>query len=297
MKRSAARRTLLVMLLTGLFWAASAPARAGEGAADGSRGSAYSAPATPAYPSRQLSWLENLAAQHPGWKGRLARFVAGGVIGSEIFGGARGGLVGGIGLTELVITAGLIYAGARSFGRPREAATAPAHPSPLPLPLPASAVTAPAPATSRQLEREIRHIRQMDWSFDPVRFAETASDLFFALETAWMARDLEPVRELLTPGMHESLQKECDRLRAGRRINRLEDIVIHSVAMTRAWQEGALDFVTVRFRARLLDYVVDEASEELLEGSRSELVNFEECWTFVRPGGPNPWRLSAIRRG
>jgi len=35
----------------------------------------------------------------------------------------------------------------------------------------------------------------------------------------------------------------------------------------------------------------------VVEGSRTEPVKFEEFWTFVRPLGPNPWRLTAIQQG
>lgn len=66
--------------------------------------------------------------------------------------------------------------------------------------------------------------------------------------------------------------------------------------MTEAWQEGGQDFLTVRFLASLLDYAVDEVTGQVVEGSRTEPVKFEEYWTFVRAVGPNPWRLSAIQQ-
>ena len=75
----------------------------------------------------------------------------------------------------------------------------------------------------------------------------------------------------------------------------LENIV-SGEGLTEAWQEGGQDYVTVRFLASLLDYTVEEASGQVVEGSRSEPVKFEEYWTFARPVGPNPWRLSAIQQ-
>jgi predicted lipid-binding transport protein (Tim44 family) len=101
---------------------------------------------------------------------------------------------------------------------------------------------------------------------------------------------------VLTPEMTDILQKDSDRLRAQRRVNRLENIAVRSVTLTEVWQEGGQDYVTVRFLASLLDYTVEEASDHVVEGSRSEPVKFEEYWTFARPVGPNPWRLSAIQQ-
>ena len=55
--------------------------------------------------------------------------------------------------------------------------------------------------------------------------------------------------------------------------------------------------MTVRFLANLLDYTTDESGTQLVEGSRTEPVKFEEFWTFTRPVGPGAWRLSAIQQG
>ena len=151
-------------------------------------------------------------------------------------------------------------------------------------------------ASESNLERGIRHIQQMDSDFDPMRFSDTASDVFFNIQTAWMARHMEPVRHLLTPEMYEQMQKDCDRLRQERRVNRLENIAVRSTEVTEAWQENGQDFVTVRFLASLLDYTVEEDSNRVLEGSSTTPVKFEEYWTLTRPVGPNPWQLSAIQQ-
>ena len=107
---------------------------------------------------------------------------------------------------------------------------------------------------------------------------------------------MAPVRGLLTPDMHASLQQQCEQLRAAGRVNRLENIALRSAQLTEAWQEGGHDYATVLFLASVLDYTTDEAGRQVLEGSRTEPVKFEEFWTFARPVGPNPWKVSAIQQ-
>jgi predicted lipid-binding transport protein (Tim44 family) len=34
----------------------------------------------------------------------------------------------------------------------------------------------------------------------------------------------------------------------------------------------------------------------MLDGSQAEPVRLDELWTFVRPVGPNRWKLSAIEQ-
>ena len=80
------------------------------------------------------------------------------------------------------------------------------------------------------------------------------------------------------------------------KINRLENIAVRSVDITEAWQESGSDFITVRVYANLLYYNVDEATGQVVEGSKSEPVKFEEYWTFTRPVGDNAWKLSAINQ-
>jgi predicted lipid-binding transport protein (Tim44 family) len=228
-----------------------------------------------------------------GLMGGIGGFFLGGLIGSMLFGGMGSGLFGGIGLIEILIVGGLVYFTLSYMRRRQELTPAvsrdPGYPSP-------STATFEAPAAPTDLDRGVGYIRQMDGAFDAVRFADTASDFFFRVQAAWMARDMGSARDLLTPEMRATLQKQCDQLRAERRVNRLENIAVRSVELTEAWQEGGQDFVTVRFLANLLDYAVDETSDQVVEGSQTEPVKFEEYWTFDRPVGPNPWKLSAIQQ-
>jgi predicted lipid-binding transport protein (Tim44 family) len=71
---------------------------------------------------------------------------------------------------------------------------------------------------------------------------------------------------------------------------------VRSVDITEAWQEAGSDFITVRVFANLLDYNVDEITGQVVEGSKTDQVKFEEYWTFTRSVGNNPWQLSAINQ-
>jgi predicted lipid-binding transport protein (Tim44 family) len=315
---------LAVLFLIPVLWAADAWARAGGGSSSGSRGSrSYSSPASPSTsptsPSRPSTPPSSFQQPTPqrGWGsgigGMLGGLVLGGLIGSLLFGG-MGHMGGGIGLLEIAIVGALLYFGF-SYMRRRQVAAAAgaagyADPGSAPTswrPEPTSRSTAvlDAPAagspaessTEADLARGIAHIRQMDPGFEPGRFSETASDVFFRLQGAWMTRDMSGMRAALTEEMYKTLQAQCDRLRAERRVNRLENIAVRSVDVTEMWQEEGHDFATVRFLANLLDYTTDESGAQLVEGSRTEPVKFEEFWTFTRPVGPGAWRLSAIQQG
>ena len=312
MKRFLALACLMALALAPVLLVTDAWARAGSGSSGGSRGSrSYSSPArpsqspvTPRQPSAPPSSFQQ--PQRSGWggglMGGLAGFALGGLLGSMLFGGGMGGLGGGIGLLEILLIGGGIFLLFRMM-KNRQAQTAPSYgqgygggqPQGQPQ---AQMYEAQAVATGpSDLDRGVSYIRKMDAGFDPARFTDTASDIFFRVQAAWMARDMSQASTSLTPEMADILQKDCDRLRGQGRINRLDSIAVRSVTVTEAWQESGQDYVTVHFLASLLDYTVDERSGQVVEGSRTEPVKFEEFWTFVRPVGPNPWRLSAIQQG
>lgn len=305
-----------------------------SGGSRGSR--SYSAPRTPsqvspsrpnapAAPMQATPPMQQPMPQRPGWGGMLGGLLVGGLLGSMLFGGLGGmggGLFGGLGLLELALIAGLAFF-AISWMRKRQAgagagAGAPAYaggygsassygsvpgwqqPSggssysgggSAPV-----ATLEPPPAEVSDLDRGVAHIRQMDASFDPAVFAESATDTFFKVQAAWTTRDMSRVGDLLTSEMRGVLQGQCDRLRAERKINRLENIAVRQAAATEAWQEKGQDFVTLYFLASLVDYTTDESGAQVLEGSRTEPVKFEEYWTFTRPVGPNAWKLAAIQQ-
>jgi predicted lipid-binding transport protein (Tim44 family) len=317
------KRTMVIasVVVMGLMLCAStydAWARAGGGKSSGSRGSrSSSAPAermqqpaaTPHAGSQAGS--QAFAPQRRGWMsglmGGITGFLIGGAIGSLLLGGlGGGGLFGGIGLLEILLIGGVLYF-AFAYMRRRQqptpaspygygAAQGDAMPSWSSTSQASTRVMPEASVMEDDLSRGIRHIQQMDSTFTPEGFTETASDVFFNVQEAWMVRDMSSARTLLSPEMYDTLQHECERLRSERRVNYLDHITIRSVQVTEAWQESGQDFVTVHILASLMDYTIDESSKQVVEGSRTTPTRFEEYWTFVRPVGPNAWKLSAIQQ-
>jgi predicted lipid-binding transport protein (Tim44 family) len=293
-------------------------ARVGGGGSSGSRGSrsysapSRSAPSSPAAPSK--SYQQPSAPAQPAGGGffrSMAGGIMGGLLGGMLFsslghalgmGGGMGG--GGIGLFEILLLAFILYMVYRFVKKRRQEAAAGAsyyQSTPHQEPSfqqqgsnPGYDAPAGAPNTGTDTESGLRYIRQMDPYFDEARFGDTCMDTFFKIQGAWANRDMSTVRNLLTEEMYRNVQNDADRLKQDRKINRLDNIAVRSTDITEAWQESGKDYITVRFYANLLDYTVDESSGQVVSGSKTDPVKFEEYWTFVRPVGSNPWQLSAI---
>ncbi len=318
-----ARRGLILFTVFFLLsiLAIDAWARIGGGRSFGSRGSrTYTIPRSTPAPSpvnpyqgtRQYGAPGQPAPSNPAGGGFLrgmAGGIAGGLLGGMLFrslgfAGGAGNAGGGIGLMDLILVGALLY-GVYWFVKRRRTAESP---SGLPgiqhreasAPVPEQGVRSTQPygpgAQENGTGTGLRHLRQMDPAFDDKAFADECMDLFFRIQGAWANRDMAGVRDILTDEMFERFNTEARQLKVEKRINRLENIAVRSAEIVEIWQENGEDFITVEICANLLDYTVDEGSGAVLAGSKTDPVKFIERWTFVRPVGNHPWRLSAIQQ-
>lgn len=296
-----------VMFLSITVLELNAHARAGGSRSMGSSGSrSYSRQATPSSQPRQQAAPAPIPQQQGGGFMRsMAGGIAGGLLGGMLFrslgmaGGGMGG-GGGIGLFEIILLAGIGYLIYR-FIKNKRAAAESSTPytqggyqggsiSPV-----SNGYIDNQPAT-QDVETGLGHIRQMDYTFDEQRFNDTAMDIFFKIQGSWMNRDLSPVSGLLSDEMKRIFQEDLDRLVRDKQVNRLENIAVRNVEIVEAWQESGQDYITASIYANLLDYTTDDTSGAVVSGSKTEPVKFEEYWTFIRPVGNNPWRLSGINQ-
>ena len=293
-------------------------ARVSGGRSSGSRGSRSSTPprsssaprpAQPSPPSQSLS-QPSPPPQSSLWRGVMGG-IMGGMLGGMLFRslgfgndlGTEGG--GGIGLFEILLMGALLYGVYWFIKRRRQAALAGGYyqrsmgttePSYQPSQASYGQSYEQKHEEEWDLEKGLSYIRQMDPSFDEKKFQDLCMDNFFKIQGAWANRDMSGVKNLLTEEMSRIIQGDVEKLKSERKLNKLENIAVRSVDMVEAWQESGKDYLTVRFFANLLDYTVDETTGQVVSGSKTEPVKFEEYWTFTRTVGDNPWQLSAINQ-
>jgi predicted lipid-binding transport protein (Tim44 family) len=293
MKRHLALVAALSLMLTWLLCVADVAAKSGGGGfrsggratreddrsfGSGSDGGASDTPApdapdAPKQPKKAKSW-----------RSLVRGLLTGGLIGSIFYGRS----FGGVGLLEVVVLSGLIALASWAlsryhFDQTEQLAPAGAYGGG------AGVLAVPGAA------RDPGELRRADPALDAAGVADAAGDIFLRVQAAWTARDIAHAADVLTVEMRERLDRECARLRASRRINRVERITLGRLAVVEARQDGGWDRVTVQIVASLVDYTTDEVGLKVLEGNPFDPVPFQERWELVRPSGPHPWRVSAIQ--
>jgi len=297
-----------------------AHARAGGGRSSGSRGftsgsgsRTYQGPTTrPTQPTQQPGMTQQTPMQ-PSSPGMGRSFLSGigggllgGMIGSMLFGGRAGaagwGGGGGFGFGDLIIILiilAIVFFVIKRF-RVQKAMEMSSTGSAY-APSSYNTYNEPAPDTYYEpsprdgvIAQGLRHISEMDPTFNEAGFKETVEDNFFKIQSAWTKRDLSNVKSLLTPQILNTFQDDVNRYIANKQFNRLENIAVRQVDIVDAIQDQGEEYITVKFLASLLDYVVDEATGHTVSGSTSDPVKFLEYWTFTRKVGQRNWVLAGI---
>lgn len=255
--------------------------------------------------------------RHPFFQG-MAGGLAGGFLGNLLFGhtgyGYSGGMMGGggLGLLDLIIIGLIIYLVIRFLrrrsgqgaygttyytdGNPHGQSIDALYGTPQLERYDQPQPSLQAPGRSGDVPMGLQQIRQFDPSFNEEAFKETAEDIFFRVQAAWMNRQLDGAEPLVTAEMVDYMKKEFAAMRQHGRINRLENIAVRKVEFIDVWQETGKDYITVLYTANLLDYTVDDKTAEVVEGDRLNPVKFQEYWTFCRDVGAHPWQLSGIQQ-
>ncbi len=284
--------TALVFLFTALVFEPLSYARAGGGRSFGGKSFSSS-------PSRSNSFSQQRGTTGSPTqnKGSLLKSIGGGIVGGMIgsmlfrslgFGG--GGAMGGI--LQILIFAGLGYLIFR-FIRSRMGSSAPGTNS--------SNVSTGGffkgnAGSAGVSQSGLSDIIANDPSFNERNFKDNVMDMFFKIQAAWMNRDLSSASHLLDEKMKDYLQSDIDDLKASGKINKLENIAVRNIDIDEAWQESDSDCITVLIYANILDYTLDEKTGNILDGSKTDPVKFEEYWTFYKTNGTSQWKLSAINQ-
>jgi len=286
-----AAMTALIFFVTAIAFEPLSYARVGGGKSFGSK--SYSSS-----PSRSNSFSQQKNYSTPSSRngGGLLKSIGGGIVGGMLgsmlfrslgFGGGAGG-----GLLQILVFAGIAYLIFR-FIRTRTGRSAPGSGTQS---ISSNGFFKKDIQTSDDNKSGLSAIIASDSSFSERSFKDTVMDMFFKIQAAWMNRDLSSSSSLLDDKMKEYLQSDIDKLLSSGKINKLENIAVRNIDIDQAWQEPGYDCITVLIYANLLDYTIDEKTGNVVDGSKTEPVKFEEFWTFYRTTGTGSWMLSAINQ-
>jgi hypothetical protein len=143
---------------------------------------------------------------------------------------------------------------------------------------------APMAQMRSTLTEDLAALQAKDPNFNQQMFLDRAQAAFFALQKAWMDRNLEPARVYMSDGIYHRWKTQIDAMIAAHKKNMLDNLVIGGVQIVKVQTDPNFDTITVRIDASAADYEIDDTTaNKVIYGSRQN-QNFTEYWTFIRSG-------------
>ena len=143
---------------------------------------------------------------------------------------------------------------------------------------------APMAQMHSTLTEDLAALQAKDPNFNQQMFLDRAQAAFFALQKAWMDRNLEPARVYMSDGIYHRWKNQIDAMIAAHKKNVLDNLVIGGVNIVKVQTDPNFDSITVRIDASCADYELDDTtSDKVIYGSRQDKP-FTEYWTFTRSG-------------
>lgn len=138
--------------------------------------------------------------------------------------------------------------------------------------------------------RRIEEYSQIDPSFNAEQFRDKVSNLYVQFQNAWQKKDLSPLRPYLTDTYYSQMDNQLERYRQSRQTNMVERIAVLKTELLGWKQESGLDEMVVKLETRIVDYVVDDATGNIVRGSKTAEKFMTYEWTLVRTTGVNTSR-------
>lgn len=143
-------------------------------------------------------------------------------------------------------------------------------------------------------------VRAADPAFSEELFYGRVNEMFIAIQYAWMARNMEPVRRFLADQQFSVLQNGVQEYVMKGTINMLESVHITEMHPVEVSREGDYDSVKMLVTAACIDYTINERTKEIVNpaelGDGKTPTTFQEYWTFMRKAGAQSKVDSSIQK-
>lgn len=133
--------------------------------------------------------------------------------------------------------------------------------------------------------RPISEYNTVDPHFSQPDFCEELSNMYVRFQNAWQAKKLDDVRPCLSDDFYAQVNRQLDTYRKNKQTNRIERISVMGVDLLGWKQEGGKDVIIARLQTRIVDYVVDDATGNVIRGSNTAEKFMTYEWNLIRTSG------------
>jgi len=132
--------------------------------------------------------------------------------------------------------------------------------------------------------KNMNEFKEIDPEFSVDAFKEKLSNWYVQMQNCWQNKDLEPLRPYFTDTSFNQFDRQLDHYRNNKHTNRIENICVLSVDLKGWTKDEVNDIIIARMKTRIIDYVVDDMTGNLVKGNKLEkFMDYE--WSLIRKSG------------
>lgn len=130
------------------------------------------------------------------------------------------------------------------------------------------------------------------WNFEQMR--DHAKRVFLKMQYAWMNRDVNRVKEFISPRLYEDFKTQFDCMTESGEKNILSGIEIQSIKIIGCedYLENKHDSFIAHIKGTMLDYTINDKTGEVIKNADKRTETFTDTFHFIRTG--DQWLLDYI---
>lgn len=130
--------------------------------------------------------------------------------------------------------------------------------------------------------KAVSEYTSLDHEFSESDFKEEIFNLYIRLQNSWQNKNLDDIQPDLSDDFYAQLDRQLDSYRKNGQTNRVERIAVLGVELLGWKQESDNDVMIAKLQTRIVDYVVDDATGNIVRGSNTAEKFMTYEWNLIR---------------
>lgn len=122
----------------------------------------------------------------------------------------------------------------------------------------------------------------------------TVEQVFFKVQEAWMERNQDLARDVMSDRIYQKHKLQTDAMIVYGTKNMLEKMNLQEVMIISIadYLDNTEDKFSVYLKGSMIDYTINDTTNEVISGDKTKPETFKEIWTFIRDR--HQWKLDEI---
>ena len=142
-----------------------------------------------------------------------------------------------------------------------------------------------ATVTPDSMLQPMNEYSSMDPGFNEAAFREHMSNLYVQMQQEWHNKNIESLKPYMTDAFWNQMDRQLDQKRKAGQTPCTEKVSVLEATPRGFYQTGGMDHIVVRVRARIVAYVLDDSTGNVISGDRNREKFMEYEWDVCRKSG------------